>query len=585
MRKILRDILILVLLVVAIRVPFLNQAIGGDEPYYLAAAEHAQIDPWHPNHTSYIFQGREVTFRGFPHPPGNAWVLAALIALFGDIKEIPFHAVYIFFSLLAVLSVYALGRRFSTHPLLAALVFLAVPVFVINGNTLETDIPFTACALAGFAAYVWDRRILAGIVLWCAGMISPQAFILTPILLFHDRKGFRAWLPAAAPVLALVAWQCFEKISTGRFPAEVTAGYLNSYNYNRLELKLRNALALFLHSWFLIFPLLVPFAIIAGFRRKQWFLLGWIAVFLGVAMVLFYAGAARYVLPIAAPLAILASTLPVRFVAPAFAIQLALAVSLATVNYQQWNANRDFVRSLPDSGGHRLWANAEWGLRFYAEERGALPIEENQFVPTGDIVLTSDLGYPSEYNHSGRTLMRIAAKDVDSTVPLRLFGLDSSAGYATAANGFLPFAIANGPIDRLHADTLIERKPIYSWLEMNAREFDDHAASGIYRLEDNRYRWTAGTASFLLKPAAGKLTAEFTIHQDSPGRRVELLLDGKSVAAMAFPGPGQYKLESPFLPLVNGSGVPVAIQIDKTFSVPNDSRKLGLILTGIGFRE
>ena len=87
---------------------------------------HAQIDPAHPNHVHYIFEGRDVDFRGYPHPPLNAWCLAALIAIFGGVREVPFHAAYIVFSLLAAFAMWALriasrrircGRRaFHRHP-------------------------------------------------------------------------------------------------------------------------------------------------------------------------------------------------------------------------------------------------------------------------------------------------------------------------------------------------------------------------------------------------------------------------------------------------------------------------------------
>jgi 4-amino-4-deoxy-L-arabinose transferase-like glycosyltransferase len=99
-------------IVLLIRLPFLNQAVQGDDPKFIWIAQHALIDPAHPNHTQYIFQGEPVDMRGHPHPPGNSWVLASLIALFGDVREVPFHAAYALFSIIAALSMYALAKRF-----------------------------------------------------------------------------------------------------------------------------------------------------------------------------------------------------------------------------------------------------------------------------------------------------------------------------------------------------------------------------------------------------------------------------------------------------------------------------------------
>jgi len=94
-------LLLVVALVLALRLPFLDQAIQGDDVYYLAGAQHAQIDPLHPNHARYPFLGQVVDMRGHPHPPLNTWVLALLLALMGDVYEVPYHAVYIVFSLVA----------------------------------------------------------------------------------------------------------------------------------------------------------------------------------------------------------------------------------------------------------------------------------------------------------------------------------------------------------------------------------------------------------------------------------------------------------------------------------------------------
>ena len=83
-----KPLLLALALVFLIRVPFLNQAIQGDDHIYLTEAEHALIDPLHPSDVKYVFLGDEVDLRGHSHPPGNAWPLAALILLAGDVKEI-----------------------------------------------------------------------------------------------------------------------------------------------------------------------------------------------------------------------------------------------------------------------------------------------------------------------------------------------------------------------------------------------------------------------------------------------------------------------------------------------------------------
>ena len=151
---------LIVFVVLLLRLPFVNQAIQGDDYNYLAGAMHAQIDPLHPSDFSYVYLGKPVDARGHPHPPLNMWVLGMLLAIFGDIHEVPFHAVYILFSLVAALSMWWLARRFSPNPLWATLLFLVTPAFVVNGNSFEADIPFLAFWMASMALFVRaaDRR-------------------------------------------------------------------------------------------------------------------------------------------------------------------------------------------------------------------------------------------------------------------------------------------------------------------------------------------------------------------------------------------------------------------------------------------
>jgi hypothetical protein len=234
--------------VLLIRLPFLNQAIQGDDVYYLAAAEHAQIDPLHPNHVQYVFLGDVVDFRGHPHPPLDSWVLGALLAAAGDIREVPFHAAYIIFSLMAAAAMWSLARRFSPHPLWATLLFLAAPAFVVNGNSLEADLPHLAFWMAAIALFSAERFGLAAIAMALAAMAAYQAVFLTPILWVYCwlflRKNKTAWTVTLVAPATVLAYQLFERFSTGALPASVLGGYFQTYGFQAIERKLLNAAAL-----------------------------------------------------------------------------------------------------------------------------------------------------------------------------------------------------------------------------------------------------------------------------------------------------------------------------------------------------
>ena len=578
-------------LVLLIRLPFLKQAIQGDDHIYLTEAAHALIDPLHPDDTSYVFQGEEVDLRGQPHPPLDGWVLAGLIAMFGDVREIPFHAAYMVFSLIAATAMWSLARRFSPQPLWAALLFVAVPAFVVNGNSLETDLPFLAFWMAAIALFVSRRPgacVLSAVSMALAALTAYQAVLLVPILavyawLFHRRSRAR-WLTLLVPPLTIGAWQFFERLSTGTLPAAVLNGYLATYQ--TLDAKLANALALTIHSWFIVFPALVPPAFVLAWRRRRepdtLFLLAWMGIFFAGAVVIFFAGAARYLLPMAAPVALLASRLRPKWLAAGFAAQLALGLGLATVNYQHWDGYRQFAKSLRGStAGHRVWVDGEWGLRYYLESDGALPLKKTQRLRPGDIVVSSELG--ASVNPTA-PFAPLRTAEIRPTLPLRLIGLESHSGYSTASRGFWPFGISAGPIDRLRAVEVAERHPALAYLPMNAPEAADQIVSGIYALEDNRYRWISRAAVVALNSPsdARPLRATFTIPPQARARRVALLLDGREVASQVYAAAGTYTLESPPVRAA-GAVAMVEITIDETFFAPPDSRELGIVLTGVGF--
>ena len=158
--------LAIIALVILLRLPFLNQPIQGDDVYYLYGAEHAQIDPLHPLDTRYMFLGDMVDMRGHPHGPVNPWILAILLAAFGDVREVPFHLAYTLFSVIAALAMWSLARRFCERPFAATLLFLAVPAFVVNGNSFEADLPFLAFWMASVALVCARRGSRSPWLLW-----------------------------------------------------------------------------------------------------------------------------------------------------------------------------------------------------------------------------------------------------------------------------------------------------------------------------------------------------------------------------------------------------------------------------------
>ncbi len=611
-----RPVVLIVAIVLLLRLPFLTQPVQGDDPTYIFQAQHALIDPAHPTNVQYVFQGQLVDLRGHPHPPLNAWFLAGLLTIFGDIYEVPFHTAYILFSLIAALAMWSLAKRFSDWPLGATLLFLSVPAFVINGSSFEADLPFLAFWMAGIALFTANRFTLACVSLALASLTAYQAVVATPILLvycwLHARRSRAAWLVAFTPVIVIALYQGYERLTSGALPATVLTGYFSSYGLQQLANKLKNAAALTAHTGWIVFPALAVvafrrmwiFGIVAAglaliidphplfalsfgigamiiawcVARKPDFLTAWVIIFFASALVIFFAGSARYLLPMAAPIAILAARQR-QWVGPAFLANLAIGLALSWVNYQHWNGYRQMVASLKNElSTRRVWINGELGMRFYLEAEGGLPLAQTDIVQPGDWIFSSALAFPISITAPTAPVIE---RDISATLPMRLIGLNAKSGYSTAAFGFRPFDVTSAPIDRVRVDAVLERNPVLSYLPMNAPEAGSQLVSGIYKLEDNQWRWTSGRAMLLLKPPSSPTPLELKIHvpDAAAARKVTVILDNTVIHEQSLPAPGSYTIKT--RPV---SGSALTITVDKTFSVLGDHRTLGVILSEAGFR-
>ena len=463
-----------------------------------------------------------------------------------------------------------------------------MPAFVVNGTSLETDVPHLAFWMAAIALFTSGRLLLAAAVMVLAAMTAFQAVFLTPILWVYcwlwQRKRRTAWAITLIPPATIAAWQFFEHLSTGALPASVLAGYFQTYAVQAAGEKLRNAAGLAVHACFLVFPALLLPTVVKMWRtrdRDTVFLAAWIGIFFTAAMVVFFAGSARYLLPIAAPVALLASRLPRKLLAAGFGVQMALSLGLATANFQHWDGYRQFAEALrPQVTGRRVWINGEWALRYYLGRDGGLVLQKEQPMLPGEIVVTSELAYPVQFTTPVAPLVQA---EIRPWMPLRLIGLESRSGYSTVSKGFWPFGISTGLVDCVRAEVVLERKPVLEYVAMTESE---QLVTGFYGLEDNRWRWMAQRGVVLLKSpaAAAPLSVEFLVPNASPARRLEIQVEGRTVAERNCPGPGTYKVTSPPLHPETPS-VTVTLVADRAFSVAGDRRELSVIITGLGFRS
>jgi hypothetical protein len=480
----------------------------------------------------------------------------------------------------------------------ATLLFLSVPAFVVMGGSFEADVPHVAFFLCGVASFVAavDRRsvpglALAAVFLACAALTVMQAQVAAPILLVYvwlfARNWVPAWVAACTPCATLIGWEVFERITSGVFPFALTAQYIGEQGWNKIATKLTSAAGLAMHFWFIVFAPLIVVGMIAAWRRRDretGFLAAWIVLYFGAACALFIDGSARYLLPIAAPVAIWASYAKRSWLVAGFAVQMTISLCLAVENYQHWASYREFAFQISkQAGGRRVWVNSEWGLRHYMQDAGARVVYPGQRIPPGDIVVWSELVRPITVEHPGALEASVMQTEVRPSMPFRIIGLESPSGFSSISHGFAPFGIGDDLVDRIHADTYKEVKPTVSDLPMNAPEAETQIVSGIFGLEEGKQRWTTGNASVtLVNPKdAQPLHARFYVPDYAAAREVTILLDGRKVHSQAI-APGMLYIVTPPQKPAGEISI-VSLQVDKTFSAPGDSRQLGVVLLGIGW--
>ena len=125
----------------------------------------------------------------------------------------------------------------------------------------------------------------------------------------------------------------------------------------------------------------------------------------------------------------------------------------------------------------------------------------------------------------------------------------------------------------------MEREPVLTFIDPRDPKAATQIVSGLY--SDG---WMSDRATVLLKrpEKPEPLTVTIYISDQAPARHIEISSGSQMIAEKTFTAPGVYTISAPFAPA--SSSVTVTLSVDKTFSTSADRRKLGVVVTGIGFR-
>jgi 4-amino-4-deoxy-L-arabinose transferase-like glycosyltransferase len=210
-----RDPIALTALAIVCSIPFLARPLHVDEPVFVRVARQVAAHPLDPFGFEMNWTGVSEPVHAFmQNPPLAGYLLAGIGAALGW-SELGLRSGYLLVPLAALLGTFALARRFSGRPFVAALATLFAPGFFVSGGLLMSDVLALACWVS--ALVLWDRGLReartgalfgAGALAGLAALSEYFAIALIPLLALHALATTRragVWLAALAIPIAVVA--------------------------------------------------------------------------------------------------------------------------------------------------------------------------------------------------------------------------------------------------------------------------------------------------------------------------------------------------------------------------------------------
>lgn len=181
---------------------FLNKAFHIDDPFTIAIANAINKDFFVP---APVF---------FDNPILLGYYYAPIIKLFGA-TEIPLHLFYLPFSVLVIVAMYFLSRRFAEKSLLPVIFLISTPAFIVTSQNIMLDIPFLGLFLASTVSFIYgadlnDYKLLAISAMLISATILTKysGLMLIPLLYIYlliNSKG-RLFLFLLIPITVFVFW-------------------------------------------------------------------------------------------------------------------------------------------------------------------------------------------------------------------------------------------------------------------------------------------------------------------------------------------------------------------------------------------
>ena len=420
--------------------PFVNKAFTMDDPLFLWAGQRIVEEPLDPYGFNLNWYGRTQPMSFvMQNPPLTSYALALASEVVGW-GEVPLHIAFGLFAFAAVAGTWSLARGMTERPLLAAILTLAMPFFLVSATNVMSDVPMLACFV--WALSLWRRGIdehrdwllwLAALLAAAAGLFKYFGVAAVPLMLVYALMKRRIPYHLVLPVAVYVAYDLATHAISG------AAKYANVERTNpgaktllMLSFTGGGAIALLFFAplivrrrWWWV-PLLVVAAAVAvvaivGAPASPLLFTIFVAAGLGVfvlaaanvrkdadsiLLLLWIIGTAvfaayvnwtvnaRSLLPLIPPVAILIAkhvTANRNAIIAATAATAVVTFIVAAADMRYADAQRDAARQLQShyaGDGHTMWFEGHWGFQYYMQQAGAQPFGFDQTLHGKDLLVT-----------------------------------------------------------------------------------------------------------------------------------------------------------------------------------------------------
>jgi len=236
-----RGALIAGVAVIAVLAPFLNKAFHIDDPLFLWIGQqiaHHPDDPYGFAANWYVTS--QPMFLIMQNPPLSSYYMA-LAANFVGWSEPAMHGTFLLPAVAAVLGTFFLARRLCNAPLLAGLLLLFTPVFLVSATAVMCDVWLLALWVWSIQCWMraFDRNstwlfLLAAILASAAVLTKYFGIALVPLLavyaIVRERRLSYRLLYLLAPIVVIVSYELATRAVYGQ--GLFSSAMLVSWNEN-----------------------------------------------------------------------------------------------------------------------------------------------------------------------------------------------------------------------------------------------------------------------------------------------------------------------------------------------------------------